>query len=363
MRVVHVITTVEMGGAENQLMTLCEYQKKEGISVEIVYLKGRPELKGRIEKLGIILHDLSRFRFGINQISALKKIISPKGTIVHAHLPRAELICAVVKPKNLVITRHNSEAFFPSFPGNLSKILSRFVCSRAKFGIAISHSVHKYLLEYDEIPKLFPIEVIYYGFSDVLHSNIQNDEDLRKELAIDNDVKIVGSVGRLVAQKDYRTTLEAFAIVAKKMPKVVFISIGEGNLQDELRELADSLSIKDKVIWLGRKDNIYQYLHFFDCFILSSIYEGFGLVLLEAASYNLPIVASNVSAVPEVLGKNYPFLCGVGNVEEFSCRLLQILNNPQIRPSLKEVNRDILGRFSPDIMVKSILSNYEKYCR
>ncbi len=62
------------------------------------------------------------------------------------------------------------------------------------------------------------------------------------------------------------------------------------------------------VKWVGKVDNVDNYLQLFDTFVLTSIYEGFGLVLLEAANAGLPIVASNISAIPEVLGRSHKYL-------------------------------------------------------
>lgn len=76
------------------------------------------------------------------------------------------------------------------------------------------------------------------------------------------------------------------------------------------------------MVWLGRTDRIIESLKLMDCFVLASQYEGFGLVLLEAMSANIPIVASNVSAIPEVLGIEHPLLSTPGDPNDFAKKWL-----------------------------------------
>ena len=150
--VIHVITTISRGGAENQLKVLVREQIKSGYKVEIFYLKDNPELSDTLEALGAkVDHRL----FGQNiflQYLILRRVVKQHDGVVHAHLPRAELIStAATKGVGLIVSRHNAEPFFPGAPRIASILLSRYVERRSKTVIAISNAVSEFLLQSREI--------------------------------------------------------------------------------------------------------------------------------------------------------------------------------------------------------------------
>ncbi len=314
--VLHVITTIEMGGAEKQLLVLAREQQASGRSVSVVFLKGNPELRDSFEKFGVQVFDDISNRNPLTQIYKLRKISNKiPNLIMHAHLPRAELMSAIVRKKNtLVISRHNAEAFFPSHPGILSRILSRFVSRRSTLVIAISSAVKDFLIENNEIDKSKKIQVIYYGFD----SNHQEIGSTNRKL--DSNFRI-GTIARLVPQKDLGTLLSAFKRTIEKNPSLNLSIVGDGYLRDFLQNESKDLGISSSVLWLGRTKDISSYLQSIDLFVLTSRYEGFGLVLLEAMCAEVPILAPNNSAIPEVLGTDYPGLFETGNSAELSTKI------------------------------------------
>ena len=125
--ILHVITTIDLGGAEKQLFTLATCQKEKGFDVEVVFLKDKPTLMQNFLKVGVKV-DLGFAGLGFfRQVLKLKQRKSQENLVVHAHLPRAELLCALsLKQESFIVTRHNSEAFFPNGSAKLSQLLSRF---------------------------------------------------------------------------------------------------------------------------------------------------------------------------------------------------------------------------------------------
>ena len=150
--VVHLITTIARGGAENQLKVVVREQVRSGFEVKVIYLKDLPELRQELQNSGAEVIDILEGKNVLAQIRTLKRFFKNYRGVVHAHLPRAELLAAVSSPKDsLIVSRHNSEPFFPGVPAFVSKLLSRFVESKAIRVIAISEAVKKYLLESGEI--------------------------------------------------------------------------------------------------------------------------------------------------------------------------------------------------------------------
>lgn len=352
--VLHVITTIEMGGAEKQLLILAREQRIGGRRVFVIFLKGNPELRHSFKKIGVQVFDDISNRNPLIQIYKLRKIVNkiPNLTI-HAHLPRAELISAIVRKKNtLVISRHNAEAFFPSHPGILSRVLSRFVSHRSTLVIAISSAVKNFLIESNEIDKSKGIQVIYYGFDPISQEIGSTSGDLHDNFKI-------GTISRLVPQKDLGTLLSAFKKTIEKYPSLKLSIVGDGYLKNSLQHESDKLGISTSVEWLGRTEDIGRYLKSIDLFVLTSRYEGFGLVLLEAMCSEVPILAPNNSAIPEVLGNDYPGLFETGNSAELSTKIENALDE-EFRKLLLARAEVRLKIFDPVLMLDSMDNAYSE---
>lgn len=115
---------------------------------------------------------------------------------------------------------------------------------------------------------------------------------------------LIGSVGRLVEQKDYPTQLRALARLADRLP-VRMVIAGSGPLERELRALADRLGIADRVAWLGERGDIPEILRAVDVYLLASKFEPFGVSVLEAMAAGLPIIATDVNELPSILERGH----------------------------------------------------------
>ncbi len=349
--VLHLITTIKRGGAENQLLVLAKEQVKSGIRVHIVYLKDEPELEKDFENIGAIVHhDLSNLKFW-KQPSALRKLIFGDNWIVHSHLPRAELVgLFCIKKFHFIITRHNAEQFFPRAPKLLSNFLSRLVSLRADKIIAISNAVKLYLMQQGEVRNALKLEVVLYGYE-------PSFSEEQRSCSEPSRIKKIGTISRLTDQKDIPTMLESFRKYLQIEPSATLAILGEGSLEVTLKDLTESLNLGDSVKFLGRSSRIYDFLHGLDAFILTSKYEGFGLVLLEAMDVGIPIVASRNSAIPEVLGSEFPSLCETGNSTDFSNKL-NLLNDFKYREGIKVIQEGRLALFSSTVMSQKISQIY-----
>ena len=357
-KVIHIITTIERGGAENQLLILVKEQIKLKYAVEIIYLKGKPELADEFAEIGAYVNNSISSLNIIQQIIRTKLYLRKKELILHAHLPRAELLAAICRNGNfLIFSRHNAEQFFPGAPRLISSILSKFVVKRSKCGIAISEAVLKFLLENNELIKNFNVEIVTYGFN-FKDDNVKiSSKAINLETTFESESFIIGTVSRLTEQKDLQTLLHAFRIVKNSITNAKLIIIGIGPLEEELKEIASDLNVIDDIYWVGKTANVFDYMQIFNVFVLTSRYEGFGLVLLEAISMNLPIVSSNNSAFPEVLGKDFIGLCETGNENIFAEKMVNVLNDKFKRELLSQtaIRRKL---FTPEIMSKRVNEIY-----
>jgi glycosyltransferase involved in cell wall biosynthesis len=346
--VTHVITTIELGGAEKQLLILAEQQVLLGYDVSIVFLKGKPELSDAFNQVGvkeiISLEGNSVFR----QLFYLRGVTRDAQN-VHAHLPRAELLVALSlwSKSRLIVSRHNAEQFFPGAPRFISSLLSRYVVSRAESVIAISSAVSKFLYETSEVSGKDKVQTIHYGKS----------PDFSEVVDYSFPTKVIGTVARLTEQKDYVTLLNAFALLLQIDPEYRLQIIGAGHLDSALKDFASKLGINENVEWLGKVNEPAKYISTWDLFILTSLYEGFGLVLLESMALGTPIVASNNSAIPEVLGVDYLGLARTCDPEDFLEKMKVLLRVEGRSLAVKQMKENIV-RFNPAVMAREVCELY-----
>ena len=352
-RIFHIITTIENGGAEKQLLVLASEQIALGHIVEIIPLKGKLELEKKLISHGAKVNSSLLNKNPLIQLIMLRLYFrkrNPDTDIIHAHLPRAELISAFAnKHLKFFITRHNSELFLPGGPRFISNFLSKLVISRSNKCIAISKAVAEFLIASNEIFDGGKIEIVHYGF---MPDDIQSNEYGYKKNFI------IGTISRLEPQKDLYTLLNAFAEFIKVKENGILFIIGDGNMRLELEQYCNQIGISDKVIWVGKVQNVHDYLKKFKLFVLSTNYEGFGLVLLEAMQHGLPILASNNSAIPEVLGETSYSLFETGNSRILAIKMLE-LTQEKFRIKLAEENRARLAKFEPTEMAMKIMKIYD----
>jgi glycosyltransferase involved in cell wall biosynthesis len=271
-------------------------------------------------------------------------------------LPRAELIGSIVKKKNLLIlSKHNSEPFFPGAPRLISHFLARFVAKQASACIAISNAVRDYLIDNGETTQTLQIEVIPYGFD----QDFNLDPEVRHTLLMQlpQGSPIIGAVGRLVPQKDYPTLLQAFSVFLIDFPTAQLIILGSGPDYERLLNLTEMLKISQNVRFVGNSNQVSEWMSLFDFFVLPSRYEGFGLVLLEAMQSGTPIIAANNSAIPEVLGEEYFGLFQTSDINSLSDQLYDFSFAAKRLESKLHLEKR-LKIFRPDVMGARVDSIY-----
>ena len=333
---------------------------KSGRRVIILFLKDKPEL---LPDFSIDNIEVSQNLWNLNpfqQVQRLRHFLKSDSYVVHAHLPRAQLIAAVATKKStLIISRHDEDQFFPQANKVISFILSRYVAYKSKIAVAISSTVKNKMVASNEFPKEFPIEVVHYGFDEHMKSTISLKQiiEFKDSLGVAEGL-IFGTVARLVPQKDFPTLLNGFKLLCDSGVNAKLVIAGDGPLRDELEDLSMKLNIHQNVYWLGSRSDVQLVYGLMDVFVLASKTEGFGLVLLEAMSNSLPIVGSNILTVQEVLGPNVGLTFETGNAKDLFEKLL-ICASIDIRKSLSEQSRGRIGDFNPTKMRTRIDEIYE----
>lgn len=190
---------------------------------------------------------------------------------------------------------------------------------------------------------------------------VDKDPNLLTELGIRDNEFIIGTVGRIVAEKGYEYLLEAAKKVIQKIEKVKFVIVGDGPLKSKLENLSSEFGIDENVIFTGFRKDIDRFYLIMDIFILPSIYEQLGDVSLEAMFYRKPVIASRVGGIPEVvIDGESGFLVPSGDSEGIANRILYLLANAEVRQKMGAAGRKrVEAYFTPERVGEEVEKVYE----
>ena len=356
MNIVHVITTLDRGGAENHLLDLASAQAEAGQTVRVVFLKGKGELVEDFNRAGI-----ESKRVGLLSTSANAWLVN--ATVVHAHLPRAELWASVRRHcrKKLVVSRHLAGPFMPSYVPIVSQALSRFVEWNAQRFIAISESVREYHLKSRHLSKRAEIDVVPYGLASDL--TIREGELRRSGSDYWNYSSLnIVCLARLVYQKDIETLIRAAEILRERGVNFEVHVAGSGPRRRRLMRLIRRLRLDDSVKLVGRVDDPYRLLQRATIFVLPSRFEGFGRVLLEAMASGVPIIGARNTAIAEVVRDGETgLLFATGDAGDLASKILVVSRSEELRRLLVEEGyRRLAAMFSIETMLNGTLKTYTR---
>jgi glycosyltransferase involved in cell wall biosynthesis len=363
MKVAHFIATLDIGGAEKQLLTLCREQVAHGYEVALYPLKGANSLKEEFESIGVRVSDkLRNRRTAIQYLAALFSLRELKGSVIHGHSAKAQLLLTLlpISLKNrLIYTKHDAMQFVVRAPRPISRFLWLWVQARSSRVLVISDAIRAEMNARHEDLDWKKAQTSYYGISRHEINEIKNTNrnESRKSLGIKQDTLVIGAIGRFVKEKNQLFLIEVFEQYLKTNANSILIILGYGPLESELKMLVAKKGIQEKVKILDRSHSPKDLYTSFDLFILPSITEGFGLVLLEAMAAELPIIASNVGAIPEVMGMENKFLFDPGNQLELLSLFVDSTMLEVRKKQALELNKR-LSTFTSEAMFNRINSVY-----
>lgn len=294
MRIDYVITGLEIGGAEYQVVALLEKLAQRGHQLRLISLTP-PSTKVFIDRLaaaGIQLCSLE-MHSGKDLPRALlrlrKELLNSKPDIVHSHMVHANLLTRLVRlwipSLKIVCTAHSTHE-----GGKLYDWAYRITNSLSQINTTISKAAtHRFISE-----KVFRKNNTYTIYNGI-DTDIFAPDTLDK---VHTEPFTWLAVGRLVETKDYPTLLLAFS----KLSKSELLIVGKGPLLENLQMQVERIGIKNRVKFLGVRTDIEKLYRQVDGFVLSSEWEGYGLVVAEAMASGLPVVATDSGGPGEIIG-------------------------------------------------------------
>jgi glycosyltransferase involved in cell wall biosynthesis len=366
-RVIHLTKITRQAGSEGHLLELLQGMRACNVDAHLWLLvePGNPvqSYVDRAEALGIPVR-----RFVINRhldpglwLRLAKALRQAKPNLVHTHLIHADLYgilaAHLAGVPFTVSSRHNDDKFRRKLPIRLAL---RALWWQTNAGIAISEAIRQFSIEV-EGANPDHIHTIHYGLDP---QTVQAPAGARAELCellrLSADAMIVGSVCRLIEQKGLIYAIRGFAKIVVQVPEAHYVLVGDGLLRPELEAEVEALGMSKKIHFLGWRDDARSIMSALDVLLAPSLWEGFGLVFLEAMALSVPIISTRASAIPEVIiDGETGWLVPPQDADAVAAALLDALTHPaELRERGARGYARLESDFTPQKMVERTLDVY-----
>lgn len=300
-RVLHIGMSDNLGGIEIFLINFYRKINKKKIQFDFINMyDGKLCFEDEIIKMGGKIYKIPNEKKNpLGFKKELKRIVQTnRYEVVHVHKNSLAFISVFkllkkMKVKKVIAHSHNTQSSKPNFIINvLHKINKLFLSKYANCFCACSKEAgewmfSKKILESNDFIILNnAIEIERFIFN----QNVRNE--VRKEFFVDNETFLVGHVGRFSPQKNHLFLIDFFSEFIKTKENCKLMLVGQGTTMELVKEKVKKLKLEDKVIFVGERIDVNRFYQAFDLFVFPSIYEGLGIVLIEAEASGLPCLAS-----------------------------------------------------------------------
>ena len=389
-KILYLITKSSWGGAGRYVYDLATGVSKKNFEV-VVALGGKGELKDKLEAQSIctvtiptLQRDVALWREIKAFLNLVKIIRKEKPDVLHTNSSKAGALGAlagrIARVPKIIFTAHgwafNENRSF--FSRTAITFLHWFTVLLSHKTIAVSDQTKEQALKKMPFIKN-KLVVVHNGITEIpfKESSIAREELFQKGIPknIHPDTLWFGTISELHKNKGLDYMIRAISKISrsdldiKEHPRAVlghnkpfvFIIIGGGEEEDRLIKLIEKESLQDVVFLVGYKKNASSLLKAFDVFTLTSRTEAFPYVPLEAGLAELPVIASRVGGIPEIVSKDCGILVKRGNINEIAQAITHLLNNKEKRKSLGlNLKKHVQQNFSTQEMVKNTLKYYNK---
>jgi glycosyltransferase involved in cell wall biosynthesis len=355
MHILHIETGQHLYGGALQVLHLMEGLKKQGFQNTLAYVKDSEINRAAEEFSDIYGIPMSGELDPAFFFRLLKIIRNARPDIVHIHSRRgADIwggIAAALAKTGAVITRRVDNPEHPWIAKFKYRLYDRV--------ITISEGIKRVLLS-EGVP-LKKITCIPSAINTRPFEGRCQKSWFYKEFNLNPESKIIGVIGQLIKRKGHRYLINAAPEILKKYPHTMFLFFGKGPLKKQLRRLCDEKNIASRVYFAGFRTDLERILPCLDLIVHPATMEGLGVSLLQAAASRLPIVATRVGGIPEIVhdGVN-GYLVNSGNIKEITRAVINLLENPAMSKKFGQAGHNIVSsHFSIEAMVKGNICVYK----
>lgn len=352
--IVHLTTDSAIGGTERMILAVATGLPVHLFRSSVVTLKGGGVLEAACTDRSIPYYSLAmRSKIDIGAPMRLMRLLkSLEPDILHTYLFHANVLGRTVGRMAGVPVIVSGQRNVDLWRRGYHHMIDRYTSRWCDIIISNSHAGEKFLIERTGIN---PSKI------DVVHNGISLPAD-DLSLAERSAPYTLVTVASLTPQKGHEYLIAAFSRLRQRGFSGKLIIVGTGKRHDELVACVRNAGCVDAVDFVGFTNDVSVYLKQADIFILPSLWEGIPVALMEAMSYGIPCIASQVGGVPELIDHRINgILVEPGNVEQLTETITDITNDAQMRQKIgAAARRKIASRFSLDAMIESLTAIYSR---
>lgn len=350
-RVLFVIKGLGPGGAEELLRTHLQLLDKARFEADLAYVfEEGTNYRDMIAGYGVGMTRLSRRnkQSAIGAVGLFRLLHHRRYDIIHLHSP----LLASFARMYMRLSSRRTETAIVSTEHNVwhryrrvTRTLNRLTIQLDDHVFAVSTDVRGSMtLRHPE-----RAEVLIHGIDlAAFPSDVAERAKTRSELGIRPSALAIGCVAHFREQKNHGLLVDVLSRLQDRRAEFVCLLVGEGPLQDDIRERCESRGLGDKVRFLGLRYDIASLMRSFDVFVLTSLWEGLPVALMEALATGLPVVASDVGGIHEAVdgtGAGFLFDPTTVDPESIADELCRIADDPDLRRSMSGAARVAASRF------------------
>ena len=384
-KILHIITRLDMGGSAQNTILSCigladkyEIILTHGLSLESKmtdqeiesinsHIENAKDRGVKLVSIPSLIRNINPFKDFHSLMSILKLIKIEKPVIVHTHSSKAGLLgrlAAWISRVPLIIHTPHGHVFYGHFGKAVSKLflhIERLLDIITDHTIALTEQEGRDYIKLSVSPPN-KITTIHSGID--LESFIENKIDVagkKNSLGFNTEGQIIGTVGWLLPIKGPGYLLKAMGFVWERYPDAQLVYVGKGDLENDLKEKASQMGVSDNVKFLGWRNDVHEIMQVFDVFVLPSLNEGMGRVIVEAMAAGKPVVASNTGGIPDLVKNNENgLLFPPGDEKILAQSIINILEDPGKAESMGQKGRLYSQDFSMEAMINKIEKLYSQ---
>jgi len=305
-KVLHVVHSLNIGGMENGVVNLINGSNSDYFYHEICCIRKSGNAESRLKR-PIRIHEMEK-RNGNDWriIPKLAKVIREvKPDIVHTrNWGAADGIIAgrLAGVPSIIHGEHGWNMDDPQGLNSRRRLMRKALSFAVSRYVAVSEDIRKWLIECVGVKDSKVLKILNGVDTEKFQPGV--NPKFREQLGFSKNGLTIGTVGRLDPIKDQRLLLEAFTLVSSSRKDLMLVIIGDGPERQNLESYRDSLHCRDRIRFLGERDDVDRVLRVLDIFVLPSKNEGTSNTILEAMATGLPVIATAAGGNPELVSQN-----------------------------------------------------------
>ncbi len=370
--ILYVITQLELGGAQKQLLSLIGRIDKDRYNLFLFTGKDGFLMGDALSLSDLTLHRSKHLKRPISPLQDLLAMIEMVGfikknkiDIVHTHSSKAGILGrwagALAKAKIIIHTVHGWS--FNDFQNLfLRKLYIALEKSSAKFTdkIIVVSNHDKQIGQGHKIGVVDQYSLLRCGINRAQFGG--GDPSIRKELGISDDALVVGTIACFKPQKALEDFVQLAFLAKQVLPKVRFLLVGDGALRGKIEKLIAKLNLSPQFILLGWRRDIPRVLSAMDVFVLTSLWEGLPVAVLEAMASQVPVVATHTGGISEVVSEGKTgFLVSCHDMSSMLEKIGVLLQDTSFKSRIiQNAKQCVDEKFDTETMVKAHEDLYQK---